>query len=34
MEKAKGKKFYDRCREIESDINSKSKRFNQMVEEL
>jgi hypothetical protein len=34
MEKAKGKKYYDRCREIESDINSRSKKFNQMVEDL
>ena len=34
MEKAKGKKYYDRCREVESDLNTRSKKFNMMMEEL
>ena len=34
MEKAKGKKFYDRCREVENDISSRSKKVNQAIEEL
>ena len=34
MEKVKGKKYYDRLKEVENDINNRSKKYAVAMEEL
>lgn len=34
MEKNKGKKYYDKLKEAENDLNTRSKKYGIMVEEL
>lgn len=34
MEKVKGKKYYDRSKEVENELNLKTKKYNQICEEM